>query len=89
MIAITVFWTLILVSLKLLALIIADSFRPLPKPTAKRKPRKSPFLDPLSVTVMAMAKGRGAEDLRRDLNHQLFNNPRTWYSQVLSSGANK
>ena len=63
MIAIIVFWTLILVSLKLLAMIIVDAFRPLPKPTAKRKPRKSPFLDPLSVTMMAMAKGRGAEDL--------------------------
>jgi len=66
MIAIIIFWTLILVSLKLLALIIADSFRPLPKPTAKRKPRKSSFLDPLSVTMMAMAKGRGVEDLRRE-----------------------
>lgn len=64
MIAIIVFWTLILVSLKLLAMVIVDAFRPLPKPTAKRKPRKSPFLDPLSVTVMTMAKGRGAEDLR-------------------------
>lgn len=66
MIAIIVFWTLILVSLKLLALVIVDAFRPLPKPTAKRKPRKSPFLDPLSVTLMAMAKGRGSEDLLRE-----------------------
>lgn len=65
MIAIIIFWTLILVSLKLLAMIVVDAFRPLPKPAAKRKPRKSPFLDPLSVTVMAIAKGRGAEDLRR------------------------
>ena len=89
MMAIIVFWALILVSLKLLALIIVDAFRPLPKPTAQRKPRKSPFLDPLSVTLMVFAKGRGAEDLRRDLNHQLFNNPRTWYDQVLNSGVNK
>lgn len=66
MITIIVFWTLILVSLKLLALIIVDAFRPLPKPTANRKPRKSPFLDPLSVTLMAMAKGRGSKDLRRE-----------------------
>lgn len=64
--ATVVFWTLILVSLKLLALIIVDAFRPLPKPTAKRKPRKSPFLDPLSVAFMAMAKGRGPEDLRKE-----------------------
>jgi hypothetical protein len=63
MMTIIIFWALVLVSLKLLVAIIIDAFRPLPKPTGKRKSRKSPFLDPISVAMMAMAKGRGVEDL--------------------------
>ena len=63
MIAIIIFWTLLLVSLKLLALIVMDAFRPLPKPTGERESRESAFLCPTKAALTAMKNGRGIEDL--------------------------
>ena len=63
MLAIIVFWALILVSLKLLVTIIIDSFRPLPKPTGKRESRESMFLCPTKAALTAIKNGRGPDDL--------------------------